>query len=239
MPAALGWRYAELDPETRKSFEVALHAGSAAALAIAVRRWPTSPRATALSLAPPALAGLAFERPIERRLGSPRWVGLTQVAAGLALIGADRRPAARRVEDARPLDHLLIGLAQAGALVPGVSRTGAGITLARLRRFERGAAARLSREAALPVIAAAAALKGLRMARRGLPPGLARPFAGGAAAAFVSTLGAVRLLARRDDHLPSYTPFAAYRIGLAVLVLARLRRSGPRWPPAPFDSMQT
>ncbi len=66
---------------------------------------------------PAALAGLAFERPIERRLGGPLAVGLAQLAAGLALVAADRRGGERAVPD--PGDHLAVGVAQAAALIPG------------------------------------------------------------------------------------------------------------------------
>jgi hypothetical protein len=68
------------------------------------------------------------------------------------------------------------------------------------------------------VIVGASALKGARLARRGLPPGTARAFGAGVAAAFASTLAAAPL-ARRD---PPPAPFAAYRAGLAAVVLRRL-----------------
>src|SRR5581483_7022943 len=73
VPRLLGWRYARLDPEVRKSFEVALHAGTAAALLIALRSevvevlLELEPRRVlhhALSTAPAAVAALAFERAI-------------------------------------------------------------------------------------------------------------------------------------------------------------------------------
>ena len=67
----LGWRYGELEPELRKAFEVALHAGTALALLISLRA-PILDRRTALVVgpasAPPALAGYALEGEIERRL---------------------------------------------------------------------------------------------------------------------------------------------------------------------------
>ena len=73
VPALLGWRYGELDPELRKSFEVALHAGTALALLIGLRRevaevvHELDARRLArhgLEMLPPAAAALAFERPI-------------------------------------------------------------------------------------------------------------------------------------------------------------------------------
>src|SRR5215218_2752921 len=80
VPWLAGWPYARLDPELRKAFEVALHAGTAAALLVALRAevgqavTRFDARTAALiagSFVPPAAVGLAFERPIERRLGGP------------------------------------------------------------------------------------------------------------------------------------------------------------------------
>jgi undecaprenyl-diphosphatase len=229
VPALLGWDLTDLDPELRKSFDVALHAGTAAALAIALRsevegvlRSLDFRRVLGIfqMLAPAAVAALAFERPIEQRLGSPRSVAFAQICGGVALVAADRSPAVRPETEAGPLEHLLIGVGQATALVPGVSRNGATLTAARLLRFERPAASVLSRHAALPVIAGATFLKGLRLARRGLPRETRATFAAGAAAAFVSTLVSSPLVSRMD-RARSYAPFGAYRVALGVLALSK------------------
>jgi undecaprenyl-diphosphatase len=231
VPELLRWPYGTLDPALRKAFEVALHAGTAAALSIALRDEVAEVLVTlrvrrllgiALAFVPPAAAAFEWERPIEERLGSARSVAWAQLLAGAALGAADRRPAERPFAAAGLLDHALVGMGQAAALVPGVSRGGASLTALRLRRFERPAAHRLSRHAALPVILAAAGLKGARLARRGLPPGLRAPFAAGAAAAFASTALSARLIPRMDAA-PSYLPFALYRVGIGVLTLARAR----------------
>jgi undecaprenyl-diphosphatase len=232
VPALLGWPYDALDDEERKAFEVALHAGTAAALLIILRhevaevlRELDAARVLrhALELLPPAVAVLAFERPIEERLGSPRGVALAQIAGGAALALADLRPAQRGHEEATARDALLIGTAQACALVPGVSRNGATLTAARLLRFRRRAANRISRHAALPVILAAAGLKGARLWRRGLP----RAIPVGAGAAFVSTIAASPLV-RIVDGARSYAPFAAYRGAVGIVSLMRLNGVGGR-----------
>jgi undecaprenyl-diphosphatase len=230
VPELLRWPYRDRDPELRKAFEVALHAGTAAALLIALRvevREALSELDArrllrhAAELAPPATAVLVLERPIEERLGSPRGVALAQIAAGAALALADRRPAERGHEEAGIQDSLLLGAGQAAALVPGISRNGATLTVARLRRFRRASANRLSRHAALPVIVAAAGLKGYRLARRGMPAGEALAFAAGGLAAFASTL-ALSGLVPRVDRARSYLPFAAYRVALGGIALVRL-----------------
>ena len=199
-----------------KAFEVFAHAGTAAALLIAL----PPPRFRPLTLAPAALVGLVFERPIEQRLG-PRAVAIAQIAGGLALLLADRSPERRAEADAGAGDELLIGLAQASALVPGVSRNGATITAARLLGFRREAASRISREAALPVIAGATALKLARL--RAAKPTPAH--AAGFAAAFASGLAAARLVPR-IDRLPSYAPFGVYRVALGVIALRFMRLNG-------------
>ena len=232
VPELLGWHYGRLDADLRKAFEVALHAGTALALLIVLRDEVVQVgrsldvarlAGVVLALLPPALAAAAFERPIEERLGSARTVALAQIVGGLSLAAADRRPAVRCEARAGPLDHLAIGLGQATALASGISRNGATLTALRLLRFERSAANRLSRHAALPIIVAATVLKTVRLARSGLAPELRLAFGAGAATAFASTLLCFRLV-RRMDAAGSYAPFAIYRLGLGVLALVRRTR---------------
>src|SRR3954452_20306437 len=147
VPWLAGWRYPALEPELRKAFEVALHAGTAAALLIALRdevgdaaRGFDSRRAVLVggSFLPPAVVGYALERPIERRLGTPGTiaVGLLLGSAAMALADA-RGPHGRTREQAGWRDALALGAAQAAALVPGVSRNGATLAAARARGFDR------------------------------------------------------------------------------------------------------
>ncbi len=232
IPWLCDWRWHELDPEARKSFEVALHAGTAAALLLGQRRVIAAELAAfdarraavvALSFVPPAIAGFALERQIEGRLGGPGSIAAGLVAGALAMVAADRRPQQRGPGDAGAGDGLALGLAQATALIPGVSRNGATLTAARARRFTREHANLLSRTVALPVIVGASVLKGVRLRRRGVPPELGRAIGAGVAAAFASTLASQRLisLVERDRAL---WPYAAYRLGLATAVVVRMRR---------------
>jgi undecaprenyl-diphosphatase len=234
IPWLLGWDYDRLDGELRKSFEVALHAGTAAALLITLRSEVQEAargmnlrlaRLIVFSFAPAAVVGYTLERPIERHLGTPPTIaaGLIGGAAGMAW--ADRAPQTRHSEQAGAWDALWLGVAQACALIPGVSRNGATLAAARLRRFTREDANRLSRHVALPVIAGATLLKTIRLGRRGLPPGTAMPFAAGAAASFGSTLGSTWLI-RQVERDRSLLPYAAYRIALALVVIRRLRADG-------------
>ncbi len=169
----------------------------------------------------PAVVGLLAERPIERRLGGPGSIAVGLILGSLAMLAADAHSPSDRVRaDANLADALALGLAQACALMPGVSRNGATLAAARARRFGRRDASVLSRHVALPVIAGATVLKGTRLLRRGLPREERLGFAAGTAAAFASTLAAKRLV-KDDRHV---WPFAFYRLGLAALTLGMLRR---------------
>ncbi|MGI8801779.1 MAG: undecaprenyl-diphosphate phosphatase [Solirubrobacteraceae bacterium] len=177
IPWLAGWPYPDLDPEQRKSFEVALHAGTAAALLIterhevvrAVRELDGRRVALiALSFIPPAVAGYTLEHQIERRLGTPPTIAAGLVIGSATMAAADLRGGrGRRREDAGALDGLLLGLAQTCALMPGVSRNGATLAAARARGFNRADANILSRHCALPIILGAVALRLRPLLRRG------------------------------------------------------------------------
>lgn len=252
LPWLAGWSCVEEDPSTRKSLEAALHMSAAVALAIDMRSEITAAARTltfrraaaaALSLAPAIGAGYAFEGSIERRLGGPRSIAAGLILGAMAMAAADIRhppypPTARRERDAGPIDGLALGLAQATALMPGVSRNGATLTAARARGFAREDAHALSWHAALPVMFGAGVLKGWRLlqgkkGRGGKPAhavgtagksgGLA-PLAWGAGGAFVSTLMSARLLRRPRVSRRSLAPWAAYRCALAAVALVRAGR---------------
>jgi undecaprenyl-diphosphatase len=236
VPWLLGWDYGELDDELRKAFEVALHAGTAAALLITLRGEVSEAARgldlrrvalIALSFAPPAVVGYTLERQIEARLGTPPTIAFGLIGGSALMAWADRSPQTRGHEEAGAADALWLGFAQALALIPGVSRNGATLAVARLRSFTREDANRLSRHVALPVIAGATVLKGVRLHRRGLPPGTALPFTAGAAASFASTLGSTWLI-RQVERDRSLLPYALYRAGLAGLVLRRLAAASGR-----------
>ncbi|MGH2904366.1 MAG: undecaprenyl-diphosphate phosphatase [Solirubrobacteraceae bacterium] len=274
IPYLAGWPYGELDPELRKSFEVALHAGTAVALLVDLRSLdshpalrallarigvaPTrkavlaatdpaelSPRrallVVALSFIPPAVVGYAFERPLQRRLSGPATIIVGLLLGGAAMALADarcphgRRPLAR----ASATDGLLLGLAQTCALLPGVSRSGAVLTVARARGFGRADSGTLARRIGLPVIVGASALKTGRLLQRGAnsetPVGGAaisdtRALLLGGGASFLSTLAATRLRrqGRGTQTRAPLWPYALYRGLLAAGVGRRLREAHNR-----------
>lgn len=231
VPWLARWPYAALDGELRKAFEVALHAGTVAALLVGLRdelsaaaRVLDGRRVRVLALATliPAIVGLTCERVIATRLGTPRAVAAALAAGAIAMAAADvLGPTARRAGDANDLDGLLLGVAQACALVPGVSRNGATLTVLRARGFARADAGLISRHAGLPVTAGAAALETLHLLRRGLPSAARRPFAAGTAASFGATLATLALL-RVPERRGALALLAGYRIALAAAVVRRL-----------------
>ena len=183
---------------------------------------PIDPRALALSLAPATIAGFLLERPIEQRLGDMRSAAIAQVAAGAALLIADRRRCARDTSELA--DHLAVGAAQAIALIPGVSRSGAALSAARLRGLSRPAALRLSLTTAVPVTVAAIALKAVRAVGAAGEAAPRASMLAGAGAAFASAAVALPLV-NRLERSRSYAPLAAYRIAIGALgLLAEARR---------------
>jgi undecaprenyl-diphosphatase len=235
VPWLLGW------PDSGLAFDVALHLGTLAAVAAAFwKDWlrllqagwrglrsgrpladPDSRLLVYLALAtvPGAVAGKLLEEKAETVFRSPGLVALMMALMGVVLWVADRR--ARRAtgdEHVSLRDALLIGCAQALALVPGTSRSGATISMALFLGLRREAAARFSFLLALPITAGAAVLKVPHLFRDG---GEAGPVVVGMIAAGVSGFLAIRLLLRYV-RTRDYVPFVLYRFAFAALVLAAL-----------------
>ena len=221
----------DLDPERRKELEVALHAGTLAALGL-----PRPSAWLALATLPPAVAGALLEGPIERRLGTPDTVAAGLLVGGVAMALADahgggtsltRSTDTRAAVEGRQgltLSRAVgLGVAQAAALVPGVSRHGAALTALRLMGVARADAHAISREASKPVLLGATVLKGARVVARGEGGGALVAAAAGSA---ISTRVAARALAGRGVRAPLW-PFALYRAALAASVRAMARRRAP------------
>ncbi len=233
-PHLLGSEYVDLDPALRKTFEVALHAGTAAALVIVLRdevfeavREVDGRRIGMVlsSMAPAAVAALGLEKVIEGKLSRPEIVVVGLVLGSAAMAWADGLTGTRARADADWRDGLALGFAQAVALIPGVSRSGSTIVAARARGFDPLSATELSMHVALPVIAGATALKAVRARQQGLPRELRAPLLAGVAGAFVSSLASARLLASKNRGR-GLMKYVIYRLALAagVTMFARRRR---------------
>jgi undecaprenyl-diphosphatase len=212
VPRLLGWDYERLPADARKAFEVALHAGSLAGLLVTTPL--PRPRTALLATLPPALAGALLERPIEERLGGPRATAVGLLTGSALLLAADALAPTPPPKRGGARVAAAVGVAQALALAPGLSRLGMAVAAGRLCGLPRAEAFALARQAGLPVLAGATALKGARIARDGLPRTLRGPLALGAAAAFASTLAAAPLARRAPVRAA-----AAERALLAVGVL--------------------
>lgn len=160
---------------------------------------------------------------LEQYLASDDHIWLTAICLivfGVVLAVVDRRGSTRSTNDWRLADALAMGVGQALALQPGVSRSGITMTVARLRDFDRVSAARLSFLMSLPIIAGAGVFKYLDIGGLGgLPSEYRAAFAAGMAASAVTgwfaIWGLIKLVSRT-----SFDTFAVYRIiaGVGVLI---------------------
>lgn len=169
---------------------------------------------------PAVLVGVLFADVIEHRLRTPAVTAWTLALGALALLWVERLPPRRRDEHGvRPLEALAIGVAQASALVPGVSRSGATITVGMLLGLRRDAAARFSFLLGVPAILAAAGKEGLGLADTGLSAADAQLFAVGMASSAVVGYLTIKYFLR---YLAAHRldVFAYYRLALAAAVVA-------------------
>ena len=174
---------------------------------------------------PIVIFGVVFERQIETGARSLYLIGVTLIALGLLLLLAERVGSHRRpLESLRGREGVLVGLAQAVALVPGVSRSGATITAGLFLGLDRQAAARFSFLLSVPAVV----LSGLFQLASILREGVAG--SGGAVALTVATLLAFAVgyasIAFLLRWLVSHSTgiFVAYRValGAAVLILVSI-----------------
>jgi undecaprenyl-diphosphatase len=172
-----------------------------------------------LSAVPGAIVGAVLNDFIDEELGRPILIGVMLIVFGLVLEAADRLPATRHAEGFGLRDAALMGMAQALALQPGVSRSGATISMGRWLRFDRDAATRLSFLMSLPIIAGAALFETADvMLGEGIESDLIPPFLWGMVTAAVSGFFAVAWLLRiLRTH--SFTPFVIYRVLLGITVI--------------------
>lgn len=162
---------------------------------------------------------------LESVLASDDHIWLTAAALavfGVVLAVADRLPGERDVDSFQLRDAVAVGVGQALALQPGVSRSGITMTVARVLRFDRVAAARLSFLMSLPIIAGAGVFKYLDIGGLGgVPSNMRGAFLAGMLAAaitgFLAVWGLIRLLAK-----VTFDGFAIYRIAAAIGVFAVL-----------------
>jgi undecaprenyl-diphosphatase len=175
---------------------------------------------------PAALIGFLFEDFFATEVRSPWVVVFNLVFVGALFLVAES--VGRKTESASklgPHGAFIVGLAQAAALVPGVSRSGATITCGLFLGLKREEAARFSFLMSVPVTAAAAGLSLAEAAGEGMDGHEAAMFLAGSVSSAVVGYLAIRFLLR---FLANHTLriFAYYRFALAAVVAAVLLTSG-------------
>lgn len=183
-----------------------------------------------IAFLPLAILGLLFKNVIEAHLFKPLPVAAAFIVGAVIILWAERREHVIRVQsvdDMSPLDALKLGLAQAAALIPGTSRSGATIIGGLLFGLSRRAATEFSFFLAIPTLIVATFYK-LYKERALLSADDLGMWAVGFVAAFVSAFLCVRWLLRFiSSH--DFTPFAWYRIAFGIVVLLTWQFGWVEW----------
>ncbi len=234
--------------EQAKVYEIVIQAGAILAvcweyrarLVAALVGLPTRPEARrfvlnlVLAFLPAAILGLLFSKLIKRHLFAPVPVALAFVVGALIILWTERRqrvaPSTIRIDSVDAMrwpDALKIGVAQAFALIPGTSRSGATIIGGMLFGLSRPAATEFSFFLAIPTLFAACIYEFVRN-RALLSTADLQAFGVGFVAAFVSAFLCVRWLIRYVSR-HDFVPFAWYRIAFGVLILVTAWSGSVRW----------
>ncbi|MEO0822575.1 MAG: undecaprenyl-diphosphate phosphatase [Pseudomonadota bacterium] len=191
---------------------------------IVARRWDSDDARLAILVAvatiPAVAAGVALKLSgAMDSLRSIAVIGWTTLIGGILLWLADRYGRENRAGDGwRMRDAVLMGLAQACALVPGTSRSGACMTMARALGFKRDEGATLALVMAIPVILAASLVELAGLIKDGnLVLGL--ELVAGAVLSFLSALAALAVMMRMFQTEWTMLPFVIYRLVLGVFLL--------------------
>ncbi len=183
-----------------------------------------------IAFIPAAVIGLAFGRAIKATLFHPVPVAIAFIVGGFIILWAEKRAhkiTVESVDDMRWSDALKVGIAQAFALIPGTSRSGATIIGGMLFGLSRRAATEFSFFLAVPTLIAAGAYD-LYKNRALFDAGDIGIFSVGIVASFISAFFCVRWLLRYIvSH--DFTIFAWYRIVFGAVVLATAYGGSVTW----------
>jgi undecaprenyl-diphosphatase len=233
LPWALGW------PDPGMSFDVALHLGTLIALLIyfredwlalvgsavgAIQGRTQSPdrRMVALIIAatiPGAIAGLLFEHKIEEAMRAPQVIALMLIGMALVLAAAEFIGHRKKsLDEISWTDAMVVGVAQAFAIVPGVSRSGVTITAGLFRSFKRDTAAKFSFYLSTPLIAGAVGNTVRHMIKEHIGLEQLTPFIVGVVVSGIVGYLSIAFMLR---YLQTHTTFlfVYYRIALGIVVL--------------------
>lgn len=220
-PWFFGWK-GQLDSLT---FDVALHAGTLFALLfcfwkdwteIFLRRHRLLILIFVATI-PAGAAGLLLKHPIETAFRSPLLISCMLVLFGIFMLVSEKYLKERKIKDAGIADAVIIGIAQAVALIPGVSRSGITISTGMYRGLKRDESARFSFLLSTPVILGAVLLEGRKLAASSGNYDLAL-FLTGFITAAVTGLIAIKFLLYFFRKHP-LNIFVYYRFALAVVII--------------------
>jgi undecaprenyl-diphosphatase len=227
------------------AFDVACHVGTLLAVIAYFRRdvvrltmaapgalagrdgdWERMGRLIIVGTVPVVIVGVLFADAIETTLRSPAVVAVSLTVGAIGLVLAEWAGAKRRGDESVGYgEAFLIGIAQASALIPGISRSGATLTVAMLFGLRRESAARFVFLLSLPAIVAAAAKESLELAEigvDGLPVTLLLVgLVVSGLVGYVTVKFFIRYLAGHTLH-----GFAVYRLILAAFTIAWLAARG-------------
>lgn len=167
---------------------------------------------------PVAVAGVLAHDIVAYRLRTLEVIGLSSIVWGIVLWIADRKPGRAEIKDVSWKTAIVIGLAQAIALVPGTSRSGITMAAALMMGLSRTASARFSFLLAIVVGALAGGKEGLDMVKAGMDTPWAAVLAG-ALVAFVSAYLVIHYFLKTISR-SSMKPYVVYRVILGILTLA-------------------
>jgi undecaprenyl-diphosphatase len=233
LPWFLGW------PDPGLAFDVALHLGTLVALLVyfrsdwialitsalgVVRGRTQAPDARMAMLIvgatiPGAAAGALFEHKVEDALRSPQLIAVMLIAMALVLVIAEIIGSRKKsLDDISWRDAVAVGIAQAFAIVPGVSRSGSTITAGLFLEMKRDAAARFSFYLSAPIIAGAVGKKTFDILKGGLGLDQLTPFIVGIVSSGIVGYLAIAFLMR---YLQTHNTFlfVFYRVALGIVVL--------------------
>ncbi|NNL06599.1 MAG: undecaprenyl-diphosphate phosphatase [Gammaproteobacteria bacterium] len=224
-------------PDQGLAFDVAVHAGTLTAVVLYFRKelarmfveWLASFKgrltpdarlawAVLIGTIPVGLAGLIFKDLIETQLRSPMVIAVATIVFGLLLWYADRTGKHSKNEYGLSLiDVLIIGVAQALALIPGTSRSGITITAALMLGLKREAAARFSFLLSIPVIFLAGSFETVEYLSSASISD-AQPLLIGALISAISAYACIHYFLKLLERI-GMLPFVAYRLVLGVILV--------------------
>ena len=233
-----------MDDAKGKVFDIAIQTGAILAVILVyaerlkrvAAELPSQERArrfvlnVGIAFFPAVILGLLFGKAIKAHLFTPTVVASAFIVGGFIILWAERRQNRVRIEavdDMAPLDALKVGLVQCLAMIPGTSRSGATIIGGMFLGLSRQTATECSFFLAIPTLIGAGAYR--RYKERALLAWADAPMFGvGLLFSFLSAWVCVRWLLRYvASH--SFVPFAWYRIGFGLLVLASAQLGWVNW----------